>query len=376
MKRNTIIKILLQTTVVVSITFVFLLILSWIPKLKTSWLDAETMLKENLQFSDLYFNFHKHLECPSCNGRQAYLLDIHEAKNREEISVILNRIADVQPYLVAMDVFFGETAMPDTVENQKLVKSLQRFSNLIYVMKFDSREGAYDHSFFTPELNPLYATETLCNFLPQSPIRSWKANMVIGEDTVPTFAAVVAQMMGAKILDTEQEWLIDYSIEDTIVYQAKDPHLNYNIFRDNVVILGDARDSKDTHQIPTGLLSRTSICGVSIHKQIIQTILSNHWIRPICSVWKWVIIFVFLWITLFGEKVISFWLEKRTQWTQKQVTHAYRLLLTLLVVFFSYCLFWWTGWYIDMFEPIFAVAMLWFGKWVFEKYGSIKFRRA
>ena len=375
MKQNTIAKILSQATIIVALTFVFLLILNWIPKLRTSWLDAETMLKEELQFSDLYFNFHKHLEIPSYNGRYVYLLDIHKAQNRKEIAEIINHLADAQPYLVAMDVYFGETAMPDSVENQQLIKSLQRLPNLIYVMSYNPSEDLYNHSFFASELDPLYATEALSNFLPQSPTRTWKANMLIGGDTVPTFAAVIAQKMGAVISDTGQEWLIDYSIDDSGVCRMEDP-IDYSVFHNHVVIIGDARDPKDTHQIPTSILSKESRCGVIVHKQILETILSNHWMRPISPVWRWIIIFIFLWITLLGEMVISLWLEKRTKWTQNKVLHTYRLFITLIVVFISYCLFWKTGWYINMLEPIFAVAMLWFGKWGLEKYNNIKFRKA
>ena len=359
----------IQTTILVSITFVFLLVLSVLPTLKTDWLDAEKMLREHVQFSDLYFRFHSHRDI-SGEEPHVIIVDISHYQSREELTCLFNQLADAQPFMVAMDVIFGNTAIPDTVVNNRLVESIRRLPNLVLATEMCGSDEALElrHSFFIHELQ---ATEALAN-LPKSIIRTWKASEQIGDSLYPTFAAVIAQKMGMFISEGKREWLIDYSIQDTVVLRPHLHPLNPDFLRNQVIIVGDLEDLRDTRIVPLTFHADTRTTGVRVHKQIVQTIRAQRWFKRVPKVWEWIITYIFLWLIMFTETVLTPKIEKRTKWTQKRIKNINKFSILCLLVLVCYCLFWWTSWYLNPIDTILAIAMIWFGQWAVDLYKNRK----
>ncbi|MBR1717167.1 MAG: CHASE2 domain-containing protein [Paludibacteraceae bacterium] len=359
-----------------------------LPELNTKWIDIpRQILVEKLQFTDLYFYFHRRTDVPMQEGRQVVLLDIHDYQTRTEVASLLDSVAEAKPYIVALDVIFGEMSMPDTTVNNRLVSAVKRLPNLILAAEerpIGDTAYRYERSFFAEEIE---ATEALVNFPPKI-LRKWSAKQFFLGDTFPTFAYVIAEKMGVKMPKDDAEWLIDYSIADTIIFHPQKQAFNWSFLRDQVVIIGDVSDLRDLKSIPLTYDVKTRVSGVQIHKQIVQTAIAQHWFKKVHDGWLWLITFIFLWLMFMcswlSTKIApSLW--RPTQAVYRKVfkkdeeglsyekwegmmTKALTTLLFLTLLGFGYLLFWGAERYFEMLVVLLAApAVLWSGKWIVSK---------
>ena len=354
-------KYALRATAIATATIAALLVLSW--KLNTEWLEAERTIAEQLQFSDIFFKWHSHTETPSFNGKTVHVIDINSYKNRKALASLFDSIADVQPYLVALDITWGKYAMPDAEEDSLLIAALNRLPNLILAEEavcFNS-QWQFKHDSITKDVQ---GTRALVN-LPQRVVRKWKSEYSVNNDTIATFAAAIAKKMGVQLSKKQNEWMIDYSIEETPVMDPSAWKKSINLLHNQIVIIGDVEDDRDAFVVPATFRHNMQAAGVLVHRQILQTILSGSWIREVSKTTNWIIAGIIIWLFLFCELFIS----NQLAWNEsvkKATIYLTKIFILLLLILVAYILFWKGHLYINVWGAILVPAMIWAGKLIVE----------
>lgn len=340
---------------IATITF-FLSFAQLMPKINTDWLDAEKLIVEHVQFSDLFFRFHAKECCPAYNGRQVFVVDISEYQEREQVAELFDSLYAAEPYMVALDIIFGDYAIQDTATNRRLTESVKRLPNLVLAQEIravDADRQTHLRSFFADEVQ---AEEALVN-LPTAIVRKWHSAKRIGNDTFPTFAAAIARKMGVKVPMTEDEWLIDYSIRDTIVMRPKMQSFDFRFLRNQVVIVGDVQDLRDSHVVPFAYRTTMRMSGVLVHKQIVQTIIARQWIHQAGKTWEWFFLSIVIWLFIFLDERLSYITNKDKQ-EQYNVLVSFAKFLTLsAAILITYLLFYRAQVYCNVWSVILAPAM-------------------
>lgn len=371
---------LLRSFIVTTVTvacFFCLETLTWIPRVHTQWMKVTSQIVlDKFQFSDMFFYLHKHTEVPLCEGRQVVLLDISDYQTREELTTLFDSVAAAQPYLVALDVIFGPIAIPDTNVNNRLVESVKRLPNLILAVEKKRDRNAPQYylyrSFFADDIE---ATEAFIN-LPITTLRKWSSLQEYQGDTFPSFAYAIMEKAGVYVPNTETEWLIDYSILDTVTLQPSKALFNWSFLTDQIVIIGDTKDLRDLMSVPITLGVHTKVTGVQTHKQIVQMAMAGHWFKQIHEVWQWLIIYIFLWLLILLEPLAEVLAKREGSVTQaipyeKRKESMQKLCTTILFILFlgfAYILFWGAHLYFNVLLVIIgAPAMKWIGLLVERK---------
>lgn len=347
----------LHATIIAVTTVVVLLSLSF--SLNTDWLEAEKLVAEQLQFSDLFFRWHSHNELPSINERNVYVLDISNLSDREEQAAFFEKLAQAKPYMVALDIVYSKNSDADSAVDRRLVEAINKLPNLVLAKEYRNGKG-YVRSFFA-DGSRQEALSNLSSYI----IRDWEANDIIEQDTLPTFAAVIAQKMGAYVPNDSKKRLIDYSICDTNYIELDTTHYDRTMFNNAVVIVGDLTDMRDTRVVPIAYHPSMRASGIMVHKQIVQTILAQNWIRPVSAFWNWIIVFVILWIFVFVDSLIPSSINKSSA-IQNAVINVIKTLTLLLLIFIAYIVFWKAHISVNVWGAILAPIALWMGNIVIE----------
>lgn len=345
-----------------------------LPKMDTGWMEApKQVLLEEFRFTDLYLYFHRKAEIPTYEGRQVVLLDIHAYRSREEIAQLLDSIAAAEPYLVGLDVIFGERALSDPEADRHLTEAVRKSPKVIVASEQQAYEGGYRYvrSFFSEEIG---AEEGLVNF-PQGILRELSPTQVFDGDCFPSFAYRMISEMGISVPDEKTSWLIDYSIVDTTVLRPYIKPFNWSFLHDQIVVIGDALDMTDLKKTPFAYRVNTRMFGVQIHKQIIQTAMSGRWFKQMHAFWTWLIMGIFLWLWILAEPIgaaiAGIWQprgkeaeELKKKWIST-VQKTCRFVLIVLLIMIGYILFWAFERYFEILKVmIIAPATLWIGRWL------------
>ena len=340
-----------QATIGALSIVIILLFLSWLfPKFDSDWLEAEKQISEHWQFSDLFYRMHSHPDAPILDGRQVYVMNISEYQSREDLTNLFDSLAAAKPYCVALDVIFGNSIQYDSIVNKRLVESIQRLPNLILATegRYGHGETRYVRSFFAESI---HAQEAITN-LPSPIVRNWTPKLIVQSDTLTTFATAIAK----KIYDDvpqEGEFLIDYSIQESLILQPQQPSFCMDFVRDQVVIVGDIEDLRDSHNVPMTFRTSTKLSGVLVHKQIVQTIMAHSLIRKASSFLTWLFVFIVLWLFIFIDKKISS--------SNQLLQQVLKMVVILAMIGNIYCLFWYAQIYVNAWNIVLAPAILWIG---------------
>ena len=348
-------KYALRATIIAAATVAILLTFSF--SLNTDWLEAEKLVAEQLQFSDLFFHWHSHNNLP--DGRNVYVLDISNLSDREEQAAFFEQLTEAKPYMVALDIVYSKNSESDSAVDHRLAEAVNKLPNL--VLEKEYRKGKGCLSSYFADGSQQEALSNLSSYI----IRDWKANDIINGDTLPTFAAVIAQKMGAYVPNDSKERLIDYSICDTNYIKLDTSHYDLTMFENEVVIVGDVADLRDTRVVPFTHQPSMRTSGIMVHKQIVQTIIAQNWIRPISAIWNWIIVFVILWVFVFVDSIIPA-IVNMSKNIQNAIINVIKTLTILLMIFIAYIVFWNAHLSINIWGAILAPIALWMGNIVIE----------
>ena len=380
MNKISFLKLALKSTLIAATTVAILLLGSLLPTPKSTLLEGSKLILAHAQFSDLFFRWHPQTNTPYVDGRKTIVVDIN-AFDREDLPDLFDSIAKAQPYLVAMDVVYGQYAMTDSAIDKRLKESIKKLPRLILAEEVLTNTKPYQirRSFFAQEVD----AQGACVNLPYSILRYWQKEyrdsieneQKIRKDTVlPTFAAAIAKELNIDIPDTRSSWMIDYSICETKPLDSQDlKHMNWNYLKDQIIIIGDVGDLRDTYVVPSSFNANMRMSGVMMHNQILQTIMAKRWFHKVSKVWLWIIIFIYLTLYLFGGKFITTYISEHEnwKWIERRAKNFYKLTLTCVLIMIAYVVFWCGHAYIDVMAVILTPIMLWLEKTFVSIYDTI-----
>lgn len=282
--RSPFIKLAIKGGLLAGSVVLFMLGISWLG-VRTNILNPWKQAMDSYKLSDLYLGAHRSSRSVSFDGTSVVTVDISNCYSRMEIAELINKINSAKPRAVALDVIFPDLSSNSSVaENDSLVAALQRTENLILVREYrpiSQSEFEIQSSFFENEVNASVAAATL----PVGVIREWSPILVFENDTVPSFAKAIADAVGIHVASTTEPQIIDYSIQDNITIKANEPW-NPDFLENQIVLIGDLADLRDTHTIPLTLNTSIRQPGVCVHRQILQTAMQG---REFKQVSKWLV---------------------------------------------------------------------------------------
>lgn len=331
---------------------------------------------ESYQLTDLYHSFHKRQEVPSVDGRSVVLMDISSVRDRDEFAEVVDRIGDAEPYLVAFDVIFPAAVTSDHRSDSLLTAAVNGLPRVVLASELRPEDGisySLKSSFFAEESGAVEGAV----LLPDGIVRHWSPLVVSGQDTLQVFTKAIADMAGLHMPATTEPQLIDYSIVDEFSIDAAgdwDP----SFIKDQIVLVGDLNDLRDTHQVPITLKTSVRRSGVSIHHQILLTCMNGSWFHVVP---RWLTILLSL-VILFAVTLLLIpvldWADGEDQkidrnpsvYTIKRycisfflrhISAIIQIALMVLAVLAGYLLFWVGGVYFDFKFLLTGYALLYLG---------------
>lgn len=364
---------------------VFMLGVAWLGQ-RANILNPWKQAMSSYKLSDLYLGAHRSSRTVSYDGASVVTVDISNCYSRMEIAELINKINSAKPRVVALDVIFPDLSSNNNkVENDSLVAALQRVENLVLVREYrpvSRSEFVVQSSFFENDVDATIAAATL----PIDVIREWSPMLVFKNDTVPSFAKAVADVVGIPVASTTDPQIIDYSIQDNITIKADEPW-DPEFLEDQIVLIGDIGDLRDTHTVPLTINRAIRQPGVCVHRQIIQTAMQG---RDFYQAPKWLVLiitYVVLWILYVVKK---YWKHQSEIWHLTLNNKSSRFIiylsafwngikqdiLRLVILCFTICcgylLFWTTGALVEFKLLLSGYILLYIFEGVDDKITSLK----
>lgn len=349
-------KVVLKGGLLAALVVAFMLGVAWFGQ-RANILNPWKQAMDSYKLSDLYLGAHKSSRPVSYDGASVVTVDISNCYSRMEIAELINKINSANPRAVALDVIFPDLSSNNNkIENDSLVAALQRTENLILVREYrpiSRTEFTIQSSFFENEVDATVAAATL----PMGVIREWSPMLVFDNDTVPSFAKAVADVVGIPVASTTDPQIIDYSIQDNITIKANEPW-DPEFLNNQIVLIGDLADVRDSHTIPLTLNRTIKQPGVCVHRQIIQTAMQG---RVFYQVPNWLVIvvtYIILWVLCVVKKYWRHHTDKRferinnskgrfavylTAFWDGIKQDVLRLVILCFTICCGYLLFWTTG---------------------------------
>ncbi|MBR1807769.1 MAG: CHASE2 domain-containing protein [Paludibacteraceae bacterium] len=270
-------RIAVRTIVTVAAAVGLWLLLKFLLPLNLHLFDPFNEALDNYQLTDLYFNIHRTFtktDIQDAAATDIVTIDIADLRTRSEVAELLQRVADAEPKIVALDVIFGDATAVTSTENDSLVSALCRLPNLVAATNMVPGTDTtffVERSFFA---EAEWVTEASSN-LQYGVVRYFSPLLVFGTDTLTSFAKQIADMAGISMPATTDYQLIDYTLAEGICLNATE-QWDAGYLKEKIVLIGDRRDLRDRFTIPVTLHGETSIPGIDIHRQILATASSGH----------------------------------------------------------------------------------------------------
>ncbi len=332
----------LRALITIVITILLWVIAKFILSLNLSFFNPLNEAFDNYQLTDLYLSLHRSdAEVQDAVGSDILVMDINHCRTRGEIATMLNRIADAEPRLVALDVIFGPSSSVSQAENDSLLSALRRLPNLVAAKNMVARDDmsfSAERSFFADET---WVTEGVVNF-EYGVVRRFEPLQVFDGDTMVSFAKCIANKVGIQMPAKTDNYLIDYTLAQGMTLAA-DEQWDNSYLKDKIILVGDLYDYRDQFVVPVTLKGAMRQAGINIHRQILATAATGHIFRKVPT-WLEILISVIL---VFGATILSFVIRLRNKQNRKMSKVAISWLMNLmqlgfiiLAVIVTYCLFW------------------------------------
>jgi len=325
--------------------FLLLGILSFVT-FKVSFLNPVAKALKAYSISDLYFEIQHFGKTPRESDAIA-VVDVTDLADREELALLLERIASCQPACMGIDVIF-EGLKADSVGNERLreVAGMIR-DNSVFACKLvdyvsdSARFTSAVRSFFAEEESVQEGYVNLVNNLDNLPIRDLSLERKSRSGPVTSFpAAVVERFSGQDLGYKKKDFLINYRTVSFRVISPDDIEEQADFLENKIVLVGTVHEESDMHASPLGKMP-----GVMIQAYSVDTLLGKH-LRAVPRVWIWVLAFILSYLF----QVTVEWVVMTTGKNRSKATSTFLresrimpgILLSLwsiVLTYFSYVLF-------------------------------------
>ena len=326
---RSILKVILRGGLVAFCAVIFALGASWVGN-KADILSPLKQALDSYKLSDFYFWAHKSSRRVSYNGTSVVTLDISGCHDRMEIAEVINKVNSANPRVVAIDIVFPDISKyVDKAANDSLVSALKRTRNLVLAREYRPlADGKYsiNPSFFENEVDATIGAATL----PIGIIRDWTPVWVLGNDTIPSLAKAIADVAGIPVSSATSSRIIDYSINDGMIIKANSIW-DAECLEDQIVLIGDMDDLRDSHVIPLTLNRSIKQAGMIIHRQILQTIMQG---KERYTVPKWLVVLV-TYLTLWALFVIKEYYKNSGAILRRFLSKSHNRFIAYIIAFYD-----------------------------------------
>lgn len=252
------------------------------------------------------------------------LVDVSGFETRSELAAVLNDIADAEPRALALDLIFAPLSMADSAQDNQLVRALQRFPKLVLASNCHTDlQGAHsERSFFADSLSNAVEGEA---WLQGTVVRTFSP--IIPENGRPSLAYRIAEELGVNVAATTEQQSICYLPFSVFTWKPAHEQLNMQYLKDKVILVGDAQDLRDFHNVPLLTNANGRMAGVMIHLASVLTIAAE---RPIRHMPSWLNVLIELALLWLLCLLFCTWTYGLDNWYQAGVTFVMSVVLMAL----------------------------------------------
>lgn len=247
----------------------------------TMFLDPIGQALNGFRFTDTYFYVQNADTKTSDYNPDILLFDISNCYSRTEIAAALQRISDLKPKAIGMDVIFGQGGVQDSISNDSLIRVVQRSPKLVTAMRVIQSQNGFslERSFFADTTKCSEA----CVNVENETVRTFGSTVTVGNLTLPSFAGEIVKMAYPDMYDDfvkrgNKTELINYKALSFDKIHIYEPFDTFDI-EDRIVLIGDFEDLRDFHGVPAMIDGSRRIPGTTIHAYAISTVTKDRLIN-------------------------------------------------------------------------------------------------
>lgn len=250
-------------------------IITW--TLDEAWINRLT--DDKASFLSVYYNFQNSSklseEWTDCGNQQIVLIGVsdfcsgHEY-SRADIAQLLNKIYELEPAVIGLDLFFPESVETTNEEDKVLEETILRCKDRLVVAAWNYHGGdSLRHSYFTTRTGVDYGTANSQSFYGLQ-----LTDEIKDGTSVDRLVYKMAKKSGTLApLDQLDNGIINYTSKYFIRYDESDKLTVENI-QDKVVLVGDFKETRDIAQLPFYINGESSLPGTMIAAYQLNSIMS------------------------------------------------------------------------------------------------------
>ena len=264
---------------------------------KTSLMSPVAKALKNLSVTDIFFNI-ENSTMPADTCDIITIVDMTELTQRGDIGKLLSEIGDMNPLCIGVDLIFqGEK---EDVEGNIILE--EAISSIYDKAVFSEKLTSYDNkgneftstvkSYFCEVIPTENAYTNITDNMEKSTIRELTISERMNGEIIKSFAAKIAEKVGADINNSNKNIIINYKPTKFNVISYKEIAAKRELIDGHIVLVGTMTEETDMHLSPLG-----KTAGIEIQAYSLLTILEHSDIYYLPT-WANIVIGILLCLTL------------------------------------------------------------------------------
>ena len=242
---------------------------------KTSLMRPVAKALKNLSVTDIFFNI-ENSTMPADTCDIITIVDMTELTQRGDIGKLLSEIGDMNPLCIGVDLIFqGEK---EDVEGNIILE--EAISSICDKAVFSEKLTSYDNkgneftstvkSYFCEVIPTENAYTNITDNMEKSTIRELTISERMNGEIIKSFAAKIAEKVGADINNSNKNIIINYKPTKFNVISYKEIAAKRELIDGHIVLVGTMTEETDMHLSPLG-----KTAGIEIQAYSLLTILEH-----------------------------------------------------------------------------------------------------
>ena len=241
----------------------------------TSLMSPVAKALKNLSVTDIFFNI-ENSTMPADTCDIITIVDMTELTQRGDIGKLLSEIGDMNPLCIGVDLIFqGEK---EDVEGNIILE--EAISSICDKAVFSEKLTSYDNkgneftstvkSYFCEVIPTENAYTNITDNMEKSTIRELTISERMNGEIIKSFAAKIAEKVGADINNSNKNIIINYKPTKFNVISYKEIAAKRELIDGHIVLVGTMTEETDMHLSPLG-----KTAGIEIQAYSLLTILEH-----------------------------------------------------------------------------------------------------
>ena len=242
---------------------------------KTSLMSPVAKALKNLSVTDIFFNI-ENSTMPADTCDIITIVDMTELTQRGDIGKLLSEIGDMNPLCIGVDLIFqGEKEdVEGNIILEEAISSI--YDNAVFSEKltsYDNKRNEFTStvkSYFCEVIPTENAYTNITDNMEKSTIRELTISERMNGEIIKSFAAKIAEKVGADINNSNKNIIINYKPTKFNVISYKEIAAKRELIDGHIVLIGTMTEKTDMHLSPLG-----KTAGIEIQAYSLLTILEH-----------------------------------------------------------------------------------------------------